>query len=134
MAWRYLPDGGNYSKRAKPFDPQFPEQLAAGRAREVELRIGDDLSADSLQGRSANVTLSVQGDDLSDGLQVLMNDEPLKKVADRVGWIDFAVEPASVKLGLNHVSLRLADPSASPATLKDLQLAIDYETSADGSR
>jgi hypothetical protein len=126
MAWRYLKDGSSYYKRARAFDPQFPEKLKPGQSRIVELRIGDDLSVAARHNRTVNLTLSLRADDVPDDLKVAVNDAALERVAKRDGWIDFKVQPEQVKLGLNLVEIGLSDDSAGEPKLNDLQLAINY--------
>jgi hypothetical protein len=134
MAWRYLPGGGDYYKRSLTFDPQFPAKLAAGAVCEVELRVGDDLSAAAKDGHDAQVALRLQGDGFEDDLQVAMNEQELKSTTQQDGWIEFAVDPAQVKLGVNQVRIGRTGSSASETTLKDLQLAIDYSSTAGTDR
>ena len=122
----YLADGLRYVRRQTLFAPAEPEMLKGGQSREVELRVGDDVSAAAAQGYAANVTLRLQADGVPEDLQVEINGKPLARTSSRDGWTEFAVEPSRVKLGVNRVTIRRGGAAAPGTVLKDLQLPITY--------
>ena len=122
----YLADGLSYVKRQKLFAPTEPETLKRGQSREVEMRVGDDVASAAAQGYEATAMLRLQADGVSDDLKVEWNGQSLTRSSTREGWIDFAVEPAVVKVGVNRITIRRGDGAEGDLTLKDLQLPIVY--------
>jgi hypothetical protein len=134
MAWRFLANGSNYYKRARPFDPQKPEKLKAGSKRQIELRVGDDVAKAAASGHAVDTTLKLQADHVPDDLRVTLNGASLKQSGGQGGWFDFPVEPSQLKLGVNHVVISRGDTTTTDAVLKDLQLAINYKSTAKAAK
>jgi hypothetical protein len=122
----YLKDGLEYVRRQKLFAPSEPAVLKRGAWWNVELRVGDDVPSAAKHGYEATVTMRLQADAKPGDLQVDLNGKVLSEAAAREGWIDFRVEPAQVKLGVNRVSISHGDGTTQETVLKDLQLAISY--------
>lgn len=122
----YLTDGLSYVRRQKLFAPTEPEVLKHGQSREIELRVGDDLSAAASHGFDASAALRLQVDTVPGDFQVVLNGRVLQRVSSRDGWLEYGLEPRSVKLGINRITIRRGDGAGDDTILKDLQLPITY--------
>lgn len=122
----YLANGVDYVRRPKTFAPKDPDSLKPGDSRQVELRVGDDLSSASAHGFEVTPTLRLQAEAGQDDLLIELNDRPLKPAAGLEGWLECHVEPALVRLGINRVTIGRSSTAAGEAILKDLQLTIHY--------
>jgi hypothetical protein len=122
----YLKDGLSHVRRQKLFAPDVPETLKPGQLRNIELRVGDDVATAMAQGYDTMISLRVQGGGMADDLQAGLNEVALRRDSSKGEWVEFAVAPSSLKVGVNGVALRHGGSAAVDITLKDIQLSIKY--------
>ena len=105
----------------------------AGKSREVNLPIGDDLADAARSGKLKEVTLRVQFASISpdDKVELSLNGETIKAATDisENGWIMYWPEPALCRTGDNVLSFRVASGESSrkeQISVRSVELHVDY--------
>ena len=102
--------------------------LTPGQTRTVQILVGDDVSAAAAHRRRAAVTLDVVthgGSPASRDLDVRLNGKTLTASG---ATLTYAVDPATVKVGYNEITVMLAVDSKAKTELEDFRLWIRYQS------
>ena len=123
-----LADGARFLNR-QVVSPQRPVPLKAGEPAAIELRVGQHVRKSTAQGLVPEVTLRLRVKQLPDAaeLSVKLNGKRLSGGEKSGVWIDYPVEPASVKKGSNRFEITLKAGSAAKPVLQDLLLWVRYK-------
>ena len=119
---RWLKDGERFFKR-----PLFdPTPLAPQQIKTVHIKVADDVSKAESNGRKAHVSLEViaPGVAASPQLTVRLNDKLLKPTG---AGLSYEIDPSTVKIGDNILTLTPQAGIAEKSVLEDLRLWIRYK-------
>ena len=120
----------------------LPVQLQTSSGTELQIRIGDDVEADTRQGslRQALLSIRLEGGHSDDKLQISLNGTELNPDSGRLRiddehmyiwkyWMEYRLSAPPLKKGVNRLQIRLANRHArlsSPLTLAEVQVRLDY--------
>lgn len=95
--------------------PTRPAQLSAKSRFETRLLVAEDLDAAREAGREPRASLHLELPGLSDPARVsaVWNGKPLSGATPQDGWLDWTLDPASVRKGENELAIRLSPATAS---------------------
>jgi hypothetical protein len=84
--------------------------LKSGEPNSTELLVAEDLAAAAKAGFTPTITACVEVPGLDDPkrLSLRLNGQPAGTPTRTDSWLDFPIQPASLKQGLNHVEFALA--------------------------
>ncbi len=119
----WLVDGQRFLTRS-PVSPRRPLKLVSGKPSTAELRVGEDLLKGKAQGTVSKVELKlrVAGVGKPEDLAVQLNGTALTGGKMSEGSIDYAVDPALVKRGVNRFDFALEPDLKGKAAVEDLLL------------
>jgi len=112
----YCVPGGERFLNVSPLTVECPRKLEADKTEEVELHIGEKLSA------KTSVTLRLHAQRLGRAvdLSVTLNGKALREGVKSGQWVEYRVSPVVVKRGENRLRLTLRRGSRSRPILDDL--------------
>ena len=123
-AGRWLKDGDRFFTR-----PVFAAgPLTPGQTTTVQILVGDDVSAAAAHRRRVAVTLDVVthgGSPAPRDLDVRLNGKTLTAGG---ATLTYVVDPPTVKVGYNEITLTLATGAKVKSDLEDLRLWIRYQS------
>jgi len=123
---RWMENGEERFLNRPKLSPERPVKLQPGKTETVDVRVGEDLAV----GKDRlNVTAQVRVHALADaaGLSVKLNGKPLTGGKLSKGWVEYVVDPAQVKRGVNRFEITLAPGSAAGPVLQDLLLWVRHK-------
>ena len=118
-------EGGKKFVNRDILTPANPRKLAPGQPVPITLVIGENLQRDPAP--ALELRLRVADLPNPEDLAVTLNGTSLTGGKHTGDWIDFAIDPATTKLGNNAFTFQLAQGSEAAPTLQDLQLWVKHE-------
>ncbi len=124
----WMAGGERFLNRA-PLSPERPRPLKPGRSEHIKLRVGEDIR--TVGKVKVTLELQMQPPIEPEALRVRFNGFPLPAGVRSKSWLQFGVDPANVKQGVNHIQIALSAHSSSgePSILHDLVLWVRPGTS-----
>jgi hypothetical protein len=116
-----------------PLSPERPRTLKPNEPVTVELHVGQDLLGKQPKGIIPEVKLRLQVENLDnvDDIYVKINDEQLTDGKKSGTWLEYPVDPALVKKGLNQFEFMLTADCKAEVLIEDLLLYVRYNKSQD---
>ncbi len=122
----YWLSGGKSYRNTPLLTPAAPAILEPGKKFNTRITIADDAAAAVEAGLKSAVTLHLNLPGIKDAatVQVVLNDKELSAGVLKDGWVDLAVEPASLRKGANDLAVTCG--AAGGQKLCDAVLQVAY--------
>jgi len=103
----------------------------AGKARQVNLPVGDNIAAAAEAGRIKDATLRVQfaPPAAPTAVQLRLNGLVIKPAsgADKDGWVTYQSKPSQYRHGDNKLTFRITTSDGKPISVQAVELHVDYK-------
>lgn len=119
--------GGSQYSHVPVLTPSHPLLLDPDSPESVPIVIGEDFAASRAAGWTPNVTLHVRmlGRVSPNRLELSLNGRTLGNGIAKGDWLDYALEPGSLRRGKNDIGLRLRPRAKPDATIHEWNVAYD---------